>query len=340
MVSQHTTFKAFRVGRSLSLKLSHRLEAIALKALQKLVQILPERWLPGLGKQLGHTIYKLGYRRRVVARNLEIAFGQEKSLAEREALAHKVYEHLGQLMVEILYLSVLSPMQIANYIKFEDLAEYQQALSEEKGILLATGHIGNWEISGAGVGVLVKPWYVAALLQKNPVINQFMASLRTRFHTTTVFKNKTLFRVLYRLILDKQMIGILTDLNVAEDDCFVDFFNKPASFAKGLPTLAIATQSSVVLGWGIRTGPLQHTAYFKRLHYTVSGDKHADIQRLAQQITAHFEAIIRQHPEQYLWTNKRWKTRPKGEQETIYDYNNASTFAAHIKSRNDKPPAS
>lgn len=78
---------------------------------------------------------------------------------------------------------------------------------------------------------------------------------------------------------------------------------------------AIRTGAPVFLGFSIREPGWSHryTLTLERLHYTVSGDLEADVEAFTADYMAKVEAAVREHPDQYFWQHKRWKTRPPQE---------------------------
>jgi KDO2-lipid IV(A) lauroyltransferase len=113
-------------------------------------------------------------------------------------------------------------------------------------------------------------------------------------------------------------LGMAGDLNVPHDNLFVDFFGKKAVVGQGLATFTIKRRAPLIFIWSVRVSPFRYKGYLKRIYYQLTGDEKTDLQHLAQLISTELEDKIRQHPHQYFWFNRRWKTRPPDDPNAVY----------------------
>jgi KDO2-lipid IV(A) lauroyltransferase len=149
----------------------------------------------------------------------------------------------------------------------------------------------------------------------NPPVENFVEDLRTRFGCKTIDK-KTSARLMFRLLQNGEIVGIVADLNAQErEGVFVDFFGTPASTTTGLAKLALRTDAAVIPAFAIWQKDKQK--YLLKLEPPVeiekTGNHEADVRALTQAATKVIEKYVRLYPEQWMWIHKRWNTRPVGE---------------------------
>lgn len=121
---------------------------------------------------------------------------------------------------------------------------------------------------------------------------------------------KEAMKLLVRALRNHQSIGLVADQNAAAwAAVFVDFFGKTAATMPGPAQLALKYGTPMIVSVAIRTGP----ARFKVLAQQVTIHDDDSVESLTQRHVKVLESFIRQHPEQYFWLHRRWKTRPPGE---------------------------
>ena len=166
------------------------------------------------------------------------------------------------------------------------------------------------------------PMDVAAHLQKNPLFYHHMVELRDRFGLTVIVKNEA-FRLVPRALAAGRVVALVSDQNMRRRGIFVDFFGKKASTMPALAVLAARTGASVLPTYTYRDRDLIHhhcvvlpEIQIDREHK----DSRDSIVQNTQKFTGALESIADQHPDQWLWIHKRWRTRPKGEKVSPLTY--------------------
>ena len=286
-----------------------------------LMGLLPRALAVSLGIFiLKTTSYLLKGIRRTGMRNLEIAF-PEKTLDERKQMLEGTFENLGRVLGELSQFDKYSARDLAKLTDFgfdQDMqAVYEKNKSEGRGVLLTTGHMGNWEMLVFAFAALYEPISYLARPLDNPKVESMLTTFRTRFGNTPI--NKTNSAMLAIDILRKGgVLGILSDVNAhPKEGVFVPFFGIPASTPIGAAMIAIRSNAlifPVVCVWDKATGRYK-LIHGKLLEPANTGDRKRDIVETTAAFTAEIEKLIRQYPEQWMWIHKRWKTRPPGEPE-------------------------
>ncbi len=255
---------------------------------------------------------------RVGMRNLEIAF-PEKTIPERKAILKGTFESLGRVLGELSQVHKFTREKLAELIDFElddeTKAAYAINKSEGRGVLITTGHLGNWELLVLGFAALYEPISYLARPLDNLKIDGLLTERRTRFGNTPINKTNSAMLAI-KILREGGILGILSDVNAhPKEGVFVPFFGVPACTASGAAMLAIRTNSLIYPTFCVwdKTRKKYKFVHGSLLEPTISGDRKQDIVDTTARYTAEIEKIIRAYPDQWMWIHKRWKTRPRGE---------------------------
>jgi len=252
-------------------------------------------------------------------RSLAIAY-PEKTAGERHILLRGTFESLGRVLGEVSQFSKYSKEQIAALVDFEldDYVAplYERIKREGRGVLITTGHLGNWELLVQGWAAWHEPMSYLARPIDNPMIEDLTVAIRTKFGNRPLNKTNSA-RTAIRLLREGEIVGVLADVNAhPKEGVFVPFFGTPASTNAGPATLAIRTNSLIFPIFCIydRSTGTYKIEHGEAIEPSNSGNRDADILATTKAFTAEIEKMIRAYPDQWLWIHKRWKTRPPGEQ--------------------------
>lgn len=297
-------------------RLRERLEYLGAMAVVLPVAVLPEPLAFALGRLFGRLWYAVDARhRRVALENLARAFGSRTTAAEREALARDHFIHLGYTFVETCRLRGLSPARLEQAVRVEGLEHIRQARERGRGVVAVTAHFGSWEVLGRAAPFLLgEAIAIVARPLDNPLLETWVAGIRTAGGNQVIPKQHA-FRHVLETLRGGGTVAMLIDQNVArEQGVFVDFFGTPACTTPAASLAALRTGAALVPVVCPRRVPGRFTVRFgKEIPVTVTGDRLRDIRATTAATTAALEAFIREHPEQWFWVHRRWKTRPEGE---------------------------
>lgn len=272
------------------------------------------------------SIARLGFillknLRRTGLHNLEIAF-PEKSEAERTRILRGTFENLGRVLGEVSQFWKTTPAKLEKLIDFEldDVSRelYARIKHEKRGLVITTGHLGNWELLVFGFAALHEPISYLARPIDNPLIEDLTVRIRTRFGNRPINKTNSAMLAI-KLLREGEILGILADVNAhPKEGVFVPFFGVPACTPSGAAMLAIRTKALLFPTFCVFD---KATKRYKFVHGEVlepssTGDRQQDIVETTARYTAEIEKIIREYPDQWMWIHKRWKTRPRGEEES------------------------
>lgn len=290
-------------------KFFHFLSYLVLRSVCLVLMLLPLQLVYLLARGAAHLgFHVFRFRRQVVMDNLHIAFGGKIGHAGLEALASRAYVQIAMTFMELMIMPKLYD-QGQNTPTPEHLALLQRLLHEGRGLVLVSGHLGNWELQGAVIAKAMPGTFsVAAVQQSNPYINRFITQRRNDTGMQ-VAASKEAMRLLLKALKNKEAIGLVADQNAGRDAVFVDFFGKIAATAPGPAQLALKYGAPMVFGAAVRIAP----GKFKTLVQQVAIKKDDTVQTLTQKHVKILEGFIRQYPDQYFWLHRRWKTRPPEE---------------------------
>jgi KDO2-lipid IV(A) lauroyltransferase len=145
--------------------------------------------------------------------------------------------------------------------------------------------------------------------QKSAVLNEAMTQGRSRFQGTMFLRNEGL-RPAVRWLRDGGAFYFLPDMDLGgRDALFVPFFGVPAATVTSAARLAKLT-GAVVVPLVTRLTDSGYVACFHPAWHDYPGD---DLEMATRHMNAFIEACVLEMPEQYLWTHRRFKTRPAGE---------------------------
>lgn len=237
-------------------------------------------------------------------RNLEMA-----GLAGQEHITAGVYKSIARLMVTFARMPRMNANNISRWIRYDGLENFTSAMARGKGVLVATAHLGNWELSAFAHAWMTAPMNIVVRPLDNLKIDALVEHRRA-LSGNHIIEKKDAARGILRALAAGEAVGILIDQNTMPDQgVFIDFFGMKACAGTAFAKLAQHSGAAVVPGFALWSE--DERRYVLRFYpeVPITGDVAADTQRIHSVL----EAIIRKYPDQWLWIHRRWKTRPAGE---------------------------
>ncbi len=302
--------------------LRKRFEVLLTRFALWFVPRLPRRAVLLLARMAGTMAYVFSIRLRNVARaNLDIAFGDTRSQAEKRRILRACSQTFALVMLDIFWFAKDTHRRIREQVTFDPaMAE----LFQKKAHLCVTAHLGNWELLGHAVSVSGYPLSSVAAPLINPPVDEYLARMR-RVSGQIIIQREGAIRAMVRTLKQDGKVGLLLDQNTApaEGGIFVDFFGLPAPISDAASSLALKTGAEILFGFCIprRDGTYYvHTAP-KLVPAEIPGeDKESRVRALTEAIAQTIEQAIRAHPEAWLWMYKRWKHIPPGRDAEGYPF--------------------
>jgi KDO2-lipid IV(A) lauroyltransferase len=299
--------------------MQNHIEYFFFRILYLFVRLFSFRNVQRFGSIFGALIFSVfGILKKLVLDNLRHAF-PEKSEKEISEIAIGSYRNLFTAYFEIFYLDKLTADQIKKYISFPKIEKFRSYLRSGKGLIILTGHYGNWELCAFSIPVLVPEKYtIVVQKQRNPFVNDFMSSMRSRFGTKLVVMERAL-RESLRALSNNETVALIADQSGPESGIYADFFGRPASTHQGPVVFQLRSGAPMIMLILIREGLEKFRIELEEVDTTnLVGTEEEKMRELTQRHVNVLEKYIRLHPEQWLWMHKRWKhtesyLRRKGE---------------------------
>lgn len=273
---------------------------------------LPLRLIHALAVPLAGLLGWLPWgKHAVVRRNLATCF-PEYSVTERRKLERQQRVELLRLAGELGALAHWKPARLDRHIEIQHgWQDVEQAIAAGRGVLLVSGHLGNWEILNLELSrrLAMVTLYLAP---ENPAIDRFITRVRSRFGGRMVPSGSASMRELLRQLRRGGAVGIAADIQPKRGEgVFVPFFGTPALTMTLVNRLARKTGCAVIFcDAGRKPNGLGWTLSFTPASADIAGEDPAVALAEMNQWLA--ERIQRQ-PAQYLWIYKRFSRRPAGE---------------------------
>jgi KDO2-lipid IV(A) lauroyltransferase len=293
--------------------LAHRIQYGAFRLVRRLLMALPAWLALGAGEVLGWVAgVIIRTRRRVVDENLLQAF-PDRDPAWRARVARGAYRHLARESVVTFRMAGASRKEIRDSVTADAavLEAVRADLAKGRGLVVVSGHLGNWEMGGAWLAANDIPVDAVVQVQRNRRFDDDLRGVREQLGMRVVPKQKAPRGVL-RALRAGRVAALVADQNVARGGIFVDFLGRSAATARGPAVFALRSGAPLWLAAAIRTSrhPQRYRARLERIAVELTGDLEVDVRRLTEAYTTRLESWIRAEPEQYFWHHKRWKTRP------------------------------
>ncbi len=289
----------------------YTLEAWALGAFKFMALVIPRALFLRVGRTLGALIAALDPKHRNIAKdNLRRSFPAWTE-AEVDRTARGVWVHFGGVMFDLVRILARGPASVDPLVTIEGREHAERAHRSPHGVILITGHFGNWETHGivhakhfGSIGVVARPL-------DNPRLNAAMTALRESAGNEVIEKEHAMIRSMRRLKA-AQGIAFVVDQNVQEKEgIFVNFFGRPACTTPFAARLALKTGAMVLPCRAVMTGDLRYRViYDAPIDPSTFGSSDEAVRNLTQAMTDITEAWIRANPDQWLWMHRRWHTQP------------------------------
>jgi KDO2-lipid IV(A) lauroyltransferase len=246
--------------------------------------------------------------RRTALRNLELAL-PELNPEQQRRIADGVFRSVARLLVGAARLPSVNRHNVREWIEYDGFEHFQEAQRRGRGVLIASGHLGNWELSGVGHALLCgQTMSVVVRPLDNPLIDRLVQDRREMVGNRMIGK-KEFVRSMLEALKANGTVGIFVDQNSYFDQgVFVDFFGVPARSGTTFAKLAAHTGATVIPGFAVWIEAEKRY----RLKFYPPLDLTGDVAEDTQRVQSAVERAVREFPDQWLWIHRRWKARPPG----------------------------
>ena len=242
--------------------------------------------------------------------NLDLAFGDTLSEAEKRRIILRSYENLQVLALDTLLNQGASREAILAKVDFENAGILERALQSGRPIIFMTAHYGNWELGTLAIAARFTPIHVVGRPLDWPWANRILTATREQFGVRMIPK-KSAMKPMISALKQRIPVGLVVDQNTAEKDgILIDFFGKKARHTPAAALLARKTGALVIPVFSRTEDYRRWTVTFHDpLPMEKTENLDEDIRRHVQAQADITERVIRQKPDEWFWFHQRWKNQ-------------------------------
>ena len=296
--------------------LGAKLGYVAVLGLAQPLRWLPYRWIRRLGRFFGGLSYYTPLGRRAVGlRHLELAFGDTKSRAEKERIVKRSLQNAGEVAITSFWSANVTQANAARYMRFVGREYLREHVERGEAYLALVLHMGNWELMAVCSGYLGVPTNFVVHRIANPYVDAYVARHRTRSGQGSIYHDEAARQIL-RKLKAKEPVTMVFDQNMrpGRGGIFVDFFGVKAATTRAAAQVALAMDVPVHVAYTVPV--FDDPDCFHHIHtrpvveLVRTGDKQHDVEENTRRFNAEIEEVVREHPDHWLWTHRRFKSRP------------------------------
>ena len=300
---------------SLFLDLRYRAEYFGLRLIAALVRSAPLDVSGNVSAKIWRLIAPYDRRHQRALQNLAIAF-PEKSPPEREAIALAMWENLGRVMVETMQIDriIADPDRIQLISTTEKVFErYKNKMGAAIGVTL---HMGNWELAAWPMTMAGNNPAAVYRTVKNPYVDKYLRQLRKDLYpggllgkgriNGSIEEGQKTARLIMDFVRQGGRLGLVCDLH-DRTGLPVPFFGRPAKSVTIPAMIARRVGARIWMGRCLRVdNQSRFKIELKELKIPRSANAADDVKWITAAMQAQFEAWVRDAPEQWMWSNRRW----------------------------------
>ncbi|MBA2270662.1 MAG: lysophospholipid acyltransferase family protein [Chthoniobacterales bacterium] len=321
-----------RAVKALWKNIRYRLEWLALTVALKLVPLLSRRACYQIAGFAGAVAAKFDRRGRAVTlSNLEAAFGDTFSPAQRDRIARESYQHFARTMLDLFWSPRLTAANYSDYIEAEGIERTRAEIAPSNSCIVGTFHYGNFEWLGLASAWLGFPCAITTQEFKNPLLDELFMKLRQQSGHTVVEREGAIIR-LYKALRKKGRVALLVDTTLPprQPTVVIDCFGLKKIVTVAHAWLQDRTGAPII---PVHCEPLADGRYRIVTHPKVQLPAGATHQEIAQACWDAFESVARKNPAPWLWMYKHWRYKPADAARPYPSYSQPSWAFEQIAAR-------
>jgi KDO2-lipid IV(A) lauroyltransferase len=286
------------------------IEFVVVIALSLPLAILPLRLALKVGELLGLLLFHVwGSRRRIAIDNLSrcVSAGAIRITEPPETIIRKNFINLGRSFIEILKIYYGLGEKIIRSVSVEGLEHFKTAQAKGKGILILSGHCGNWELLALALSLKISSGSGIARPINNPYLNKIVERVRRKYGNEVIYKKGALKPIIKKL-KNNECIGILMDQAVIPEEGYVlDFLGRGAWTIKTPALIARKTGAAAMPVFMHRHEGGHTITLYPQIELSSNNDRETAVKEDTAKFSSYIENYIKEHPTEWLWIHRRWK---------------------------------
>ncbi len=293
-------------------KRAHIIQTFFLQRLLSLAGSLSWELAYKIGHGIGLILYYSGVRKKIAMVNLNIVYGNTKTVEEKKNIYKESLINLGHVAINYLRLPYLDSRFWEENCKITNEKELKRLVSRKTGILFIAGHLGMWDLAAGKLGHSGFNISVIGKKIKSPVINELVLDSRRRMKAG-VLRNKNIMDAVLDILNAKNMVAMAIDQNFrSSKGIYLDWMGRPASSVRSASYVVKKTGVSVLNAYMVQNGPKDFEVI---IGDEITWEKYPEDPEKELVINSQKQAdavqkIILEKPELWFWLHKRWKLHP------------------------------
>ncbi len=285
---------------------------IFIRLLINFLQLWPRQTTIKITRGIGQLSFRLASKsRNRIKQHLTKVYGKEKSAEEIKKLTKNVFMHSFSAAADYVRLPIMTTAEINSLIKVDGIEHLEKAYAENRGVIMLSAHLGNWELLGIWVSNNGFPAAAIGARIRNPYLEKLVMKFRRQCGLKNIKRGNDTREIIKALRLG-QGVGMLIDQSTKVQGEFVDFFGYPAHTATAPYRLAKKYGSPIIpIFIHLHDDYTYHIECFPKIKLHTTGSNHQNMINTLQECSTVIENIIRKHPEQWTWIHRRWKKQPR-----------------------------
>ena len=241
-------------------------------------------------------------------RHLALALGDAADPSDRDAILREMFRAFGRNLVDLFRLRRLEAPAVTDLVEFEGLEHLERARGCGRGVIALSAHLGNWELLGAALAARGYPIAVVAHDVFDSASNDLLNTWRRGWGVRVYPRKHGLFRPA-RWLRENGIVGALVDQDTGGASVHREFFGHAARTPVAPFRLARRLGAELVPMWIHLTETGRHRITIRpMLPRFAELDDEAVVDAWIDAWHRELEGAIREHPAQWVWFHRRWKT--------------------------------
>ena len=241
------------------------------------------------------------WRLQMAAANIRECLGVE--VARANEIAEQSLRRFGRMIVEVMRFPLLHEDNLDKLVTVEGLEYLEAAYRQDKGVIVATGHFGNWELLGATIALHGYPLLSITRKQNNKYMDRFINEYREMVGQKVAYNRGS-----HGLLAISRILGILYDQDTNDDGVEIDFFGKDSIIPLGAAALSRLYGSPILPAFPHNNSDGTCTVkIYPPLYTPKTKNKEQDFYTVTRELVIILEQEIISNPEMWFWAHDRWK---------------------------------
>ena len=233
-------------------------------------------------------------QRNAALDNYAAALGRERSDPEVARVARSAFQNYGRVLMDFLLLGSLTPQELMARMSVDGLEHLDAGLARGKGVIMATPHMGSWDMAGSYAGAL--GYRISAVAERFPgSLNEAVVATRQRFGLNVIMLGRSAVRGITEALQANGGVALLCDLEQGPG-LTVSFFGRRATVPGGPAAFALKTGASLVPACQYASAPGRYHVHLDPPLAVREGDTK---ESLMQAVINRFEDFIKERPDQW-----------------------------------------